>query len=263
MGALAVKPKLASGLPDLDRIARVIEISSLAADALKENRAANDELAIGPYYDGESGLIYNGANYYDPKTGRWLTHDGMSIAEHFQRYRANMGRPGQPPFEGNPFVRTLNNPLRWIDPTGFFTEVTIWDPVGFGSSSFGHVSTNINGQNFSFGPGGWDKTYPNATDYNARQQQFRGGAGHVLGLTPEQEAKLAACLQRSNKSYSAISNNCGDPIQNCLNEVGVPIPRSMLPNNLGKELSSSPIHSGTNFYPGPVGPSYPSLPMVP
>jgi RHS repeat-associated protein len=75
----------------------------------------------GQYYDGETGLHYNGANYYDPKTGRWITPDRMSVAEHVERWRASMGVPGQPPLEANPFVRVLNNPLRWIDSDGLRT----------------------------------------------------------------------------------------------------------------------------------------------
>ena len=36
-----------------------------------------------------------------------------------------MGIPGQLPLEGNSFARTVNNPLRWLDPTGLYGEV--WD----------------------------------------------------------------------------------------------------------------------------------------
>ncbi len=52
---------------------------------------------------------------------RFLSPDRMGVAWHAQRYRANLGVPGQPPLEINPYVAVANNPLRWIDPTGLFT----------------------------------------------------------------------------------------------------------------------------------------------
>ncbi len=81
----------------------------------------NNVRYAGMYADSETGLYYSWNNYYDPKTGRWITPDKMSVAEHVQRWRARMGVPGQPPLEINPYVRVLNNPLRWIDRTGFET----------------------------------------------------------------------------------------------------------------------------------------------
>jgi RHS repeat-associated protein len=72
----------------------------------------------GTYWDQETQLLLNGARYYDPKTGRFITADPMSVAEHVQQWQANLGTPGQPPLELNPYARVVNNPLRWIDPDG-------------------------------------------------------------------------------------------------------------------------------------------------
>jgi RHS repeat-associated protein len=72
----------------------------------------------GTYYDAETSLWLNGARYYDPKTGRFITADPTSVAEHVERWRTNLGVPGQPPLEINPYARVVNNPLRWNDPTG-------------------------------------------------------------------------------------------------------------------------------------------------
>lgn len=52
------------------------------------------------------------------------------------------------------------NPMSGIDPLGLETVVTVWNGVGMGSSAFGHVSSAVNGRNYSWGPGGWDTVYP-------------------------------------------------------------------------------------------------------
>jgi RHS repeat-associated protein len=72
----------------------------------------------GQYFDSETGLYYWGARYYDPKTGRGISADRMSVAEHVERWKANLGVLGQPPLEINPYAYVANNPLRWIDPLG-------------------------------------------------------------------------------------------------------------------------------------------------
>jgi RHS repeat-associated protein len=75
-------------------------------------------ILAGMYSDSETGLYYWNSRYYDPKTGRGISPDRMSVAEHVARWKANMGTPGQPPLEINPYVYVANNPLRWTDPSG-------------------------------------------------------------------------------------------------------------------------------------------------
>ena len=42
------------------------------------------------YADQETGLYYWGARYYDPKIGRGISADRMSVAEHVEKWRAKV-----------------------------------------------------------------------------------------------------------------------------------------------------------------------------
>lgn len=139
----------------------------------------------------------------------------------------------------------------FVDSLGLYTEVTIWEPAGIGSSSFGHVSANVNGENYSWGPGGWDKTYPNAADYAKRQQEFRGGKGYILNLTPEEEAAFVKCMRSHGGKYGITDNNCGTPPQKCLPpRLNLP-GGTWTPGGLGYDLGNSPGLTGKKDYPGP------------
>ncbi len=65
----------------------------------------------GQYFDSETGLYYNNARYYDPKTGRYISSDPIGL------------RGGL-----NTYTYGLNNPLRYIDPSGLCGIDTLYMP---------------------------------------------------------------------------------------------------------------------------------------
>ena len=113
----------------------------------------------GQYFDSETGLHYNWHRFYDPGTGRYISADPIGLAGGMNLY-----------------AYVQNDSVNWVDPWGLYTEIIIWQPVTWTSSSFGHVSSNVNGTNYSWTPDGWD-TNPSASNYAQRQERFRSGVG--------------------------------------------------------------------------------------
>ncbi|MBN1907072.1 MAG: hypothetical protein JW927_18480 [Deltaproteobacteria bacterium] len=175
-----------------------------------------------------NGFYYMRARYYDPTLGRFISEDPAGFGGG----------------DVNLYVYVNNNPVMLVDPSGLYTEVIIWEPVGHGKSAFGHVSVNLNGTSYSFSPNGMD-VRP-AGEY-AKLNNFREGVGSVINLSPQQETKLQTSLNNPGE-YGRISNNCVNPVQKGLNEVGVNVGNSILPVSLGNNLIDSGAVNSFNFY---------------
>ncbi|QTY28290.1 RHS repeat-associated core domain-containing protein [Flavobacterium sp. CS20] len=66
----------------------------------------------GKEFDQETGNYYYGARYYNPKTSLWLSVDPLT-----EKYP-----------EWSPYNYTMNNPIRYTDPTGMAPEQSDWIP---------------------------------------------------------------------------------------------------------------------------------------
>ncbi len=119
----------------------------LATNSVASNGAADatEHHFTGKERDAESGNDYFGARYYASSMGRWLSSDPSQLVF------ANLTNPQAL----NLYAYVMNNPLRFIDPTGLYCDYS--DPSdpssGFDSSEFDYKS---NSSECSINGGQWD-----------------------------------------------------------------------------------------------------------
>jgi RHS repeat-associated protein len=95
-----------------DTAGAVVKSYNYDAFGVEKNIDANDPNPFrycGEYYDLSSGTYYLRARYYDPTTGRFLSEDSY------------LGDTNDP-LSLNLYTYCLNNPVMYIDPTGYWEE---------------------------------------------------------------------------------------------------------------------------------------------
>jgi hypothetical protein len=140
----------------------------------------------------------------------------------------------------------LGDPVNLVDVGGLRTEIVIWAPVGTGQSSFGHISVDINGITYSMTPSGM-KMIPRSEYFNINS--FRDAIGLELNVTGAQESFIENYLKNNQSRYNLISNNCGDPIENALENLGYDLGINLFPNSLGASIIEQGLVGDYHFYP--------------
>ena len=113
----------------------------------------------GKELDRETNLSYNGARYLDMKTSLWLSVD--PLAEKF--------------FNQSPYNYALNNPIRYIDPTGMSSEDGIDPPKKYGGGIQVYQAAEANGSV----PGGYSRASEsfNVGDYSVLPNYITNSKG--------------------------------------------------------------------------------------
>lgn len=136
--------------------------------------------------------------------------------------------------------------INFADQLGLKTGVIVWQPVGWGELSFGHISIDISGTSYSFGPKGM--TIMSTADYAAKNG-FRNGMEVFLDITPQQEAALQGYLSSPQGDYDIFTGNtCVAPVQRGLKRLGIDTGHQILPVSLGNALLDMGIVNGTQEY---------------
>lgn len=203
----------------------------------------------GQQYDAETGLHYNNARYYDPRTGRYITSDPIGLAGGL-----------------NTFLYAAGSPLSTIDPSGL-DWITVF-LFGGQNGSYGHIGYSINNRP----PEGY---YPGSIS-----DGLQGNLQLALGRRPpgvvklehspatasitfeiSPERALAAQLHAEGfviapGNYELYSRNCTHVASSVLNAAGVvDVPATMFPKKLMIDLErTNKWHSRTGF--GPQAPSW-------
>ena len=134
-------------------------------------------------------------------------------------------------------------------------EVIIWDPVGYGASSMGHVSVNITRNkattSYSLAPGGCDVKA--SEEYLGANTKFRTGYGLTLRLTDEQADAVAQFFEKKDWcDYSLLNHNCTAPIQEALQAAGMKLTGNpIFPRALGLSLWNNGFVRSVMRYDGP------------
>jgi RHS repeat-associated protein len=166
-------------------------------------------------YSPQSGLIYFGARYYDPRVGRWITKDPLGMVD-----------------GPNLYVFVRNNPLNFIDWLGF-DAVVLNDSDG--AWGFGHNAIAIGNDSTGWdyysqdGPraGGGHHIHYNSYEELMIAQSNRYDRSHRLTSTPEQDQRMRDSADANlHNPYSANPfdsdrYHCADLVNDSLERGGI------------------------------------------
>lgn len=118
-------------------------------------------------------------------------------------------------------------------------KVYTFTGAGSGSSSRGHIAVEIDGMMYSKGPKGVD-----AKDDGSilKNNAFRSAVVRVLNLSPDDAAHLEKTYindQKENiieRNYNSVTNNCGEPLENALEDLGYDLGVNITPKSLSYAL---------------------------
>jgi RHS repeat-associated protein len=195
-------------------------------------------------------LDYMHARYYNPWIGRFLSTDPIG------------GTPGTPQ-SWNRYSYVLDNPIKFLDPTGAEASVLVVGPGTGPKEEWGHAAIFVSTEDYSGGI-----TYGGKYDFAKGKDAFIGSytadgrtvTEFKLGLTPEQEGTLAEFVKANPDgavdhsivgSDSMATQNCTTACGNALEASGA-VPAGSNPGrglfdkpaNLQADLDEGGEHSG-------------------
>lgn len=153
---------------------------------LRTTRSARADIPLrfpGQYFDGETGLHYNFARYYDPETGRYQSDDPLGLAS-------------------GPNPRAyVPNPTRYVDPLGLTVGPGGQHPGGTGPRPILSDGAMLHA---------WDQ-HRWGGGYHQEAQELRGQAYMAPNRTAEQEFmrehdRLMQNVLRQDMTYSEFSD---------------------------------------------------------
>lgn len=153
--------------------------------AIAADGTINRHVYTGHEYDANTGLIYFGARYYDPETGRFITQDSY------------LGNINDPP-SLNRYIYAHSNPTIYVDPTGHYVE-SPWDLASLG---IGGASLLYNVKTGAWGDAGLDAVGVVADTAALALPGVPGGAG--MAIKAGRLAKASAKAVETVNSTKAI-----------------------------------------------------------
>ena len=182
-----------------------------------ENPEHSSRRFIGKEKDKETGLVYIGARYLDPVTGRFLQPDPVGPVDPITgNVNAEMLNNPQ---RLNRYAYGLNNPYRYIDRDGRDIAVVFGGPRW--KNIFGHIAAGVTG-NGIYSSGTKENLGSSFSAYLKEQSTYRDSTVYVFPTSKEQDNTFVDAFTGAKaKGHSAMGNNCADILGAGLKAAGI------------------------------------------